>query len=178
MCVDYILIVISYWRLHWNYIFHWIKISWALQVQGSVCWSRFSPWTNLNPEPWTWGAVQVWTQFVRFEDQTMASLTSSLVHFGVTDLLFVILLLYLVATTIIPLTFHYWPLSIPVWSIRSLVLSINIVTLGSSSINYDFILTSYYPSNGCFTWKLGILDYYIVISYFIILYMFHFYLGI
>ena len=105
-------------------------------------------------------------------------LTLSLVRSGVMDLLFIISLLYLVSSSIIPLTIHYQPLSIPFWSICSLVLLIKIITLGSSSINYDFILTSYYPSNGCFTQKLGIPDYYIVISYFIILYMFHFYLGI
>ena len=66
--------------------------------------------------------------------------------------------------------------SIPFWSVCSLVLFINIITLGSSSINYDFILTSYYPSNRCFTQKLSIPDYNIVISFFIILYMFHSYL--
>ena len=93
------------------------------------------------------------------------------------DLLFVISFLYLVSSSIIPHTIHYQPLSIPFRSICSLVLLINITTLESSSINYNFILTSYYPSNGCFTQKLSIPDYYIVISYFIILYMFHFYLG-
>ena len=105
-------------------------------------------------------------------------LTPSLVCSRVMGPLSVILLLFLVLSSIIPLTIHYQPLSIPFWSVRLLVLLINIVTLGSSSINYDFILTSYYPSNGCFTQKLSIPDYYIIISYFIILYMFHFYLGI
>ena len=105
-------------------------------------------------------------------------LTPSLVRSGVTGLLFAIFLSFLVSSSIISLTIHFQPLSVPVQSICSLILLINIITLGSSSINYDFILTSYYPSNGCFTWKLGILDYCIIIPYFIILYMFHFYLGI
>ena len=60
---------------------------------------------------------------------------------------FVIILLFLVSTSITTLTIYFWPLSISIWSICSLVLLINIVTLGSSTINYDFTLTSYYPSN-------------------------------
>ena len=105
-------------------------------------------------------------------------LTPSLFHSGLMDLQIIISSYSLVSSSITTLTVHYRPLSISFQSIHLLVLSINIVTLGSSSINHDFILTSYYPSNRCFTQKLSIPDYYIVLSYFIILYMFHFYLGI
>ena len=103
-------------------------------------------------------------------------LTPSIFHSGVMDPLFIIFPSFLVSPSITTLTIHYQPLSISFWSICFLVLSINIITLGSSSINYDFILTSYYPSNRCFTQKLSIPDYNIVISFFIILYMFHSYL--
>ena len=83
-------------------------------------------------------------------------LTPSLFCSGVTDSLFIIFPSFFVSSSITSLTIHYWPFSVPFQSVCSLVLSINIVTLGSSSINYDFILTSCYPSNGCFTRKIGI----------------------
>ena len=111
----------------------------------------------------------IWIPLIK--KRNVKILTPSLVCSGVTGPLLAILLSFLVSSSIIPLTIHYWPLSVPFQSVHSLVLPINIITLGSSSINYDFILTSYYPSNRCFTRKLSILDYYIVISYFIILYV-------
>ena len=68
-------------------------------------------------------------------------LTPSLFHYRVTDSQFVICLLFLVSPSITALNIHYWPLSVPFQSVCSLVLLINIVTLGSSNINYDFILS-------------------------------------
>ena len=151
---------------------HWHAISGYVFLvdRGAVSWS------SKKQEIITLSTAK--SEYITAMYAAVKILTPSLVHSRVMGLLFVILLLYLVTTTIIPLTFQYQPLSVPFWSVCSLVLSINIITLGSSGINYDFILTSYYPSNGCFPRKLSIPDYYIVISYFIILYMFHFYLGI
>ena len=83
-------------------------------------------------------------------------LTPSLVHSRVMGPLFVISLLYLVSSSIIPLTIHYQPLYIPFQSIHSLVLSINIITLGSSSINYDFILSKQQMFH-LETWHSGLL---------------------
>ena len=125
------------------------------------CSTSFHMW---SPSFHMWSLVPIHLNESHSQIEWLAVkiLTPSLFCSGVTDPQFVIFLLFLASLSIIALTVHYWPLSIPFQSICSLVLPINIVTLGSSNINYDFILTSYYPSNVCFTQKLSILDYYIV----------------
>ena len=97
-------------------------------------------------------------------------LTPSLVHSGIMALLFIIFLSFLVSSSIISLTIHYQPFSIPIWFVRSLVLLINIVTLGSSSINCDFHSDFILSKQQMFhseTWHSGLLYCYCPFYHFI-----------